>query len=210
MPPLRRRRLGTTLVEILLFLGFFGICAGVIISVIAFSNEQRLRQQVASAVDQEGAQLLQLLLRRVHGAERIVDPLLGHTGTILALQMADEAQNPTIIASQSGAIVVVQRETLQQLTSSKSVASAFTVRNTSVSSGRQSIEISFQVARTIPLPSPLSFSRTFDLTVSLFPSDAPLGGQCGCSAPSCEAGIYRWDVCTNDVCTDATTSLSCF
>jgi len=202
-------RPGTTLVEILLFLGFFGICAGVIISVIAFSNEQRLRQQVVSAVDQEGAQLLQLLLRRVHSAERILDPASGHTGSILALQMADEAQNPTIIASQSGTVIVVQRETLQQLTSSKSVASALTVRNTSVSLSRQSVEVSFQLTRTIPLPSPLSFARTFELTASLFPSDAPTGGQCGCSEPSCEAGIYRWNVCTNDVCTEAAISLSC-
>ncbi|MDD5026773.1 MAG: hypothetical protein PHH13_05385 [Candidatus Peribacteraceae bacterium] len=210
MWPFSHRRPGTTLVEILLFLGFFGICAGVIISVIAFSNEQRLRQQVVSAVDQEGAQLLQLLLRRVHSAERILDPTLGHTGSILALQMADETQNPTIIASQSGAIMVVQRETLQQLTSSKSVASALVVRNTSVSLSRQSIEVSFQLTRTIPLPSPISFTRTFDLTASLFPSDEPTGGQCGCPAPLCEAGVYRWNVCTNDICADATITLACF
>ena len=147
-----RVRSGTSLVELLLFLAFFSLVSGVVVALLFSSNEQRVRQETIALVDQTGIQLLQSMTRRIRRAERIIDPLQGETGSLLFLQMAQDGENPTIIAQGSGVILVAEADTVRPMTGSGNIiATNFLVRNTSPDSSRQSVAISFVLSRTIGL-----------------------------------------------------------
>lgn len=203
-----QHRPGTTLVELLLFLTFFALSSGVILAFFFSTSEQRIRQQTVLIVDQSGVQVLQSMALRIRNAERIVDPPIGSTGSILTLQMASEEDNPSIFAVQSGAIVLIEHDVLQTLGSDRVVISDFVVRNTSSSADRQSVLLSFTASRFVPLTTPLSYSRPFEILVTLFPDDEA-NPHCACTAPVCSSGIYQWQVCDQDICSNATTLLSC-
>ena len=98
-------RAGTSLVELLLFVGFFALVSGVVVSLLFSSSEQRVRQQAVAVVDQTGIQLLQTLSRRTRRAERIISPAQGETDSLLFLQMAQDSENPTIISQGSGVLL---------------------------------------------------------------------------------------------------------
>ena len=98
-----------------MFIAFFAACAGVLINILVSTNEQRVRQQTIAGVEQEGIQILQMLTRRIRRTERITFPGRGSTGSVLALQVADSAQDPTIIAMQTGAIRIAEQSAVRSL-----------------------------------------------------------------------------------------------
>tara|TARA_Y100000310_G_scaffold303681_1_gene342219 strand:+ start:45 stop:572 length:528 start_codon:yes stop_codon:yes gene_type:complete len=169
-----------------------------------------VHQQSIAIVDQTGIQLLQTFTRRIRRAERVLDPVQGTTGSILLLQMAQDDENPTIIAQGSGAIMVAEADAARPITGSGNiVATGFVAHNTSPSSDRQSVAISFTLTRSIPLPTNPDYSRTFEALVTLFSDDQREGG-CGCSAPSCSSsGSYSWGYCESGTCSLAPITLLC-
>lgn len=205
---LLRKRPGTTLVELLLFLTFFALSSGAILAFFFSTTEQRIRQQAVMTVDQSGIQLLQSLSGRIRNAERIIDPPIGSTGSVLALQMPLDEDSPSIFALQSGALLLVSHDTLFPLGSDRVTISDFIVRNTSSSDDHHSVLISFVITRSIPLTTPLTYSRPFESLVTLFPDDS-INTHCLCAAPACVNGNYEWEVCDADICSEATTEISC-
>ena len=206
LPHFRR---GTTLVELLLFLAFFAVVGGTVVSILFATNDQRMRQQTITSVERTGLQILQSLQWRIEQAERILDPPLGASGAILALQMASKEDDPMIVASVSGALVMVLRESQQVLTANDMSLSRLSVRNTSASAARPSILIAFDLSKVYPLPAAgaREYTRRFEMLVSLFPEDDPSG--CGCVAPSCQSRVYRWQVCTEKICSNSAITLPC-
>jgi len=202
------RRPGTTLVELLLFLAFFALSSGAVLAFFFSTSEQRIRQQTVMTVDQSGIQLLQILSERIRNAERVIAPAIGSSGTILTLQMPVEEDSPSIFVQQSGSILLVAHDTPLFLGSERVVVSQFIVRNTSSSTERQSVLVNFTLTRSIALTTPLTYSRPFEMLVTLFPDDA-VNTHCGCAAPVCTTGRYLWQVCEADVCSNATTELQC-
>ena len=198
---------GTSLLELLLFLGFFALTAGVLITVLFYSNDQRVRQQTITSVDQQGLQLLQMLSRRIRAAERILDPPLSSSGSITALQMADESQNPTIITMQTGSLIVAEYETLVDLLPEGIEMKDLFFQNTSATSSRQSLYFSFELSKNYPFANLGEYRRSFDALVSLFPDDDPAGAECGCAVPTCNVGIYEWEICQDDSCQTASVTL---
>lgn len=204
--PLRR---GVTLVELLLFIALFGAVAAIAIPIFFTSAESRVRQQTMALVEQNGAQILQVLARRVRSAERILLPVRGKADVILALQTGSGSTNPTIIAVQTGSIVLVERERRQTLSSSQISIQNFRVQNTSSSDSRPSVMVSFTVSRTIRLQAPLMYQRLFEVTYTLLPDDIVTGGSCACNLPTCAAGVFQWQICTAGVCSTASGALMC-
>ncbi|PIR53174.1 hypothetical protein COU76_02530 [Candidatus Peregrinibacteria bacterium CG10_big_fil_rev_8_21_14_0_10_49_10] len=205
-----RYRSGTSLVELLLFIGFFALVSGVVVALLFSSSEQRIRQQSIAQVDQTGIQLLQTLTRRIRRAERILDPALGETGALLLLQMAQDGENPTIITQGNNGMLVAEGTTVRSLTNSgNTIISNFVAQNTSPSTTRQSVHISFRISRTVPLPTNPEYVRVFDTLVTLFPDDQE-EGNCGCGAGTCSStGSYSWGYCDAGSCLEANTTLSC-
>ena len=131
-------------------------------------------------------------------------------GSVLALQTGSGATNPTLIGLSSGAIVIVEHKTRETVSSPQVAVQDFIVRNTSTSAGRQSLQISFRIARTIRLQMPHSYTQYFEAGIALLPDDETTGAACGCELPACSgANRYQWQVCETGVCLTATTPLQC-
>ena len=198
------------MVEILLFMAIFAVCSGVVISLLFTSTEQRVQQQAIAQVDQSGIQLLQTLTRRIRRAERVLYPTQGSSGSVLALRMAQNAEDPTILALQTGALLLGEYNTIRPLTSTgELLVTNFIVRNTSALDSRQSVEISFSITRAISLPKITVYERDFSALVTLFADDTLEGNSCGCDAPSCTANVYIWEYCTEQTCTASPVSFVC-
>jgi hypothetical protein len=207
---LMRRRPGTTLFELIIFLGVLAVVIGLVMPLLFSAAQDRLFQQTVSVVEQNGTQVLQNTSIRIRQSERILSPLPGEVGSVLALQSASGATNPTIIGVISGALVIVEHATKQTVSSSQVAVDSFTVRNTSVSPTHQSVQISFKLSRSIRLEQPHSYAQTFSAAVTLFPADTPKGDTCGCAAPVCNANdVYQWQVCEGTLCSTTSTQLHC-
>lgn len=196
------------MVELVLFVAIFAVCAGVVLGFFYSTTEHRVRQQVIMMVEQGGLQLLQTLSHRVRSAETVLDPPPGATGSFLALQVSDEDVTPTIFTVSSGSMIAIQKDILQYLNRDVISVTDFEVRNTSIEDGKGSVTVQFTINNIIPLPTPTAYERTFETTVTLFP-DHQFTTHCGCADPACTGGSYQWEICENSVCTDSGLSLSC-
>jgi len=203
-----RLRPGMTLVEVLLFMVIFGLMSSVIIEVLFAASENRIRQENVELVEQNALRLTQDVVQAVRGSERVTLPIAGATGSVLALQTSSGATDPTIVALESGGLLLIQHSLSQTLSSPAVAVPDFTVRNTS-SGNQQSVTISFTVSRVIPLHIPVTYSRTVTTGVMLFPADAPQGNACGCPAPSCSGDVLQWGSCAAGVCRSVSTAAQC-
>ena len=203
-------RSGTSLIEMIIFMAFFAISTGAVLTLLLGSSEQRKIQEGISIVDQTGIQMMQTLSRRIQAAERVIYPSAGGTGTLLALQMASLEDDPTIIAVMSGAFVAQENENMSKLTSSGAISiENFFVRNTSPEDNIPSVTFSFDVSVIIGLPSKSEYARKFETSVSLFPDHSIQGNSCGCPITTCEAEILQWKYCKEGICTLGEPIFSC-
>ncbi|KKU20064.1 MAG: hypothetical protein UX30_C0004G0012 [Candidatus Saccharibacteria bacterium GW2011_GWA2_46_10] len=200
---------GTTLVELLMFMGFFALVSGVLIGVLVMSNEQRVRQESMTAVEQEGVQILQILSRRVRSAEKILFPPAGQTGSVLVIQTAVPSYDPTVIAVQTGALKIAEANEISTLSSSGISVSDLMFTNTSVKADIQSAEIKFKISQSVPLPTGGTYSRKFGTLINLFSDSELIGNQCGCAPPVCSGGFLGWGYCEEGVCRDSDGVFSC-
>ncbi|MDD4628641.1 MAG: hypothetical protein PHE68_04595 [Candidatus Peribacteraceae bacterium] len=205
-----RSRPGTTLVELILFLAFFALAGGMVTSMLFATSEHRVEQRTILTVERVGTQLIQVLTRHIQNAERVLDPPIHETGAILALRVANDSDNPTILLEQSGSLMIVRHETLQTI-GGEGMVSHFSVRNVSATDDRPGILVSFDVLQEAPIPRETVriFSRHFERLIPLFPDDHVSGDACGCEAPSCSQGTYRWEVCAGETCSPASITLPC-
>lgn len=205
------RRPGVTLVELLLFLAFFAVVGGTVVSILFATSDQRSRQQTISSVERTGLQALQGLRWRIEHAERVLDPPRGYSGSVLALQMTSESDHPLIIALESGSLLMVLRETKTTLTPAGMTASHLVIHNPSPSDARPNVVLSFDLAARFIIPSSAApeYRQHFEMAVSLLPEDMPAGNACGCAVPFCQDGAYQWQICTTDVCSPAAITVPC-
>lgn len=206
-----RRRPGTTLIELLLFLGILSLVAGMTLPILFSATENKLLQQTIAVVEQNGTQVIQNVAYSTRRAERILSPAAGQSGSYLALQTSDEDTNPTIIGVQSGAVVVIKHALKETVSTSQVGVVDFDVINTSVSADRPSVLIRFSLSRTIRLQQPHSYTQSFETLLTVPPADEPVGDACGCSGVAClYANVLGWQVCgDDDTCAEVTSGLQC-
>jgi len=210
IPLLFRRHPGTTLIELLLFLGILSLVAGLTLPILFATTENKLLQQTISIVEQNGTQVIQNVTYAVRHAERIVFPPMGRKGSYLALQTGIDDGNPTIIGVNSGSILIIKRALQETLSTEQVGVTHFEVHNTSISASRPSVLVTFRMSRTIRLQQPHSYAQSFETLINLPPNDVPVGADCGCAAPTCPAAdTLTWQVCEDSVCAEVTTDLEC-
>lgn len=200
-------RAGYTLVELLLYLALFSIISMTLVSVYIATQDARVQQQSVALVEQRGALLLSMITKTIRRAEVILTPAQSTSGSILALQMAPNAEYPTIIArTATGELLLVQKITLTSLLDDGVTVSSFTTQNV----GGTAVFLSFDLSTVIPSVPPKTYTRHFESTVTLNPDDSTNGGDCGtCPGPVCANHIYEWYHCVSQTCTLSTTTLDC-
>ena len=203
-------RSGMSLIELVMFMAFFAVCAGILINVLMSTNEQRVRQQMIAGVEQEGIQIMQMLTRRVRRAERIAYPPRGETGSVLSIQVAEQAQDPTIIALETGAIRVAEKDTVRNLSSEGLTITGLEFQNTSATSSSHSVRIIFMASKSTGLPTGGTYERKMQSLVTLFPDDDLAGNPCACSSPTCVSEVFNWGYCEDESCIDAGNELPCY
>lgn len=209
---LRVRRAGSTLVELLIFAALLGIVMGTVLPLLFMAAEDRLLQQTISLVERNGVQAMQNITQRIRNGERILVPARGQTGSVLVVQTGSGAMNPTIVGTNSGSLVLIERITKEIVTSSQVAITHFEVRNTSVSDARPSVEILFRVSRTTRLQQPHSYEEIFRSSITLFPNDVPAGTNEKCSAPFClPSNTFNWQIYEPATleCLEASVPLTC-
>ncbi len=205
-----RSRSATTLIELLIFMGILGMVISVTLPLLFSATENRLLQTTISIVEQNGAQILGNVTQSIRAGEKIISPAAGSTGSVLVMQTASGATDPTIIGMSSGRLIIIRHLTRETVSTEQVALTNFVVRNTSTSATRQSISFSFRLSRTIRLQMPRSYARSFETTVSLLPSDIIVGNDYGYVVPSCGAGdTYTWEACEVGQCYSVTTPLEC-
>ncbi len=206
----QKLRRGFSLIELILFLGILTILSGTIIGLLTSTQDARIRQRSVASLEQNGANVLYTLTRRVRRAEAILDPPVQHSGAILALQMASASEYPTIFARNgSGNLQFVQATSLDLLLEQGITIQNMSFWNTSNASGKSAL-ISFDLQTTIPLLKPEPYIRHFSAAVSLYPDDQSEAGDCGsCPVPVCINHSYSWSYCENEVCTGAPFQIKC-
>ncbi len=213
--PLRHRRVGAlrkgmTLVELLIFLAILGVLASTLLPLLFSTTEDRLLQQTASIVEQNGQQILQTIGYHVRHAEKILDPSLGSTGSVLAVQTGSGVTDPTIFGVSTGVLLLVRSTVKEAVSSTQVSVGNFEVYNTSLSASRQSVRVRFSLTRTIRLQAPRTYTRRFEAVFVLQPDDILDGNPCGCAVPGCGAGgVYAWQVCQAGSCLTAETQMVC-
>ncbi len=206
------KRRASTMVELMLYLALLGLVISSVMPLLFMSAEDRLLQQTIAVVEENGTQALQNLTLRIRNAERIVSPTPGNTASVLVLQTASGATNPTVIGSSSGSIVIIEGTRMQTITSPQIGVTNFKVRNTSTSSTRQSLEISFNIARITRLLQPHSYFQYYNTSITLFPDDQTQSNSVSCAAPSCSpTNTFNWQVYNVELnqCLDVAQPLKC-
>jgi len=194
----------------IIFIAIVALMAGTMLPLLFNATESRQRQDAIALVEQNGAQVMETIIQEVRKAERILDPPMGGTGYILALQTGSGATNPTIIARDSGSIVLILGQRRKTLSSELVGATHFGIDNTSVAEDRQSVAVSLGLRRTIRLHQPLTYNSHFTAVINLDPDDTPSSDSCSCPTPYCDAtsGLYVWQVCEDGLCVPYT-NFSC-
>ena len=144
-------------------------------------------------------------------AERVLEPPLGESGAVLALQTGTPDMNPTIVGIKGGSLLMIEKYNEFGLSDALVRVSNFRVFNTSASADMPSVYVRFTLTRDIPLPQIHSYSRAFEGAFSLFPDDEASGDACGCAAPVCagSGSLYLWETCEGEACEALSSHLSC-
>ena len=199
------------MVELLIFLAILAMISGLVLPLLFTASQTRYQQATVAAVEQNGAQAMQDILSRVRSAETITSPLPTKSGSYLVLQTSSGAQSPIIIGMQSGSLILIEHALQRPLTSPEVGVTSFFVRNTSAATNRQSVVISFKLARaTRQSTGPDTYERYFETAVALFVDDQITPTGCTCTLPTCTApSTVNWQICDVGVCTAKSASLKC-
>ncbi len=202
----RSLRSGTTLLEVLLFLGILSIIATTITAVFISTQDARVLQRSISALEEAGTQLVSTIGKTARRAETVISPSANLTGSVLVLQMAANDEFPTMLAHVGSGLVLVQKSATSALLSPNVTISSALFKN--VAGGN--VWFTFTLSTIVRTVKPRVYTRTFNGTATLFPDDQSDAGGCGsCPVPACIGNAYTWYVCASDVCTQSDVTLPC-
>lgn len=142
---------GFTLIEILLYVGIVSFMVFGLSTFFVMTIQSRVKHHVISEVEQQGAQVMQLILQTVRNASGINAPLLGATASSASLDVVNAAKDPTVF-SLSGTVLRQQEGggAPISLTSLRIVASGLTFENLSRPGTRGTLRVQFMLSYENP------------------------------------------------------------
>lgn len=149
--------------ETLLYVSIVSI---VIVGVSAFIQvilSSRVKNQTIAEVEQQGAQVVQIITQTLRNGSAINSPAIGTSGSSLSVVTYDSGKNPTIFDLASGVIQIKEGTgSAVPLTSNRIVASGLTFQNLSRSGTGGTVRIQFTLTYLNPQnKNEFSYAKTF-------------------------------------------------
>lgn len=163
------RRNGFTLIELLLSIATIGVLVLIVASLVTALGQSRARTETALTVQDEGERVLAMIEDGVRNASGISAPLFGTTGAALMLHRDDPMKEPTTFGADSARIIIREgQDSVAPLTSSRVIASDFSVAHNGQSDTHGTVRITFTLSAVNPSKRPeFDYARTFTTSVSL-------------------------------------------
>ena len=200
---------GAVLIELLLFIAFVGVTAGVILSIIIFVSIQQKNAEVAHLVEDTGTKILTVLTQQIRQGEEIAFPEPGRSAQTLQLVMADDDKHPLLFTTSNAMLYFGTTDTLEPLFDGDilSVHGVF-IENIS-SAESESVRIAFTL-KVGNESSGIEYEQTFTSVVHLY-EDNITNQDCDCELIACDGSFYTWEHCAEgtSTCLPHTSAVAC-
>lgn len=128
--PGRQTNKGFTLIELLLYVSLSGIILLSVSIFMASLLEARVKNQTIATVEQEGAQVMEVIKQAVRNATVINSPAIGASAGSFSINTVIPANNPTIFDLSSGTIRIKEGAgPAVSLTSNRNIVSDLNFQN---------------------------------------------------------------------------------
>jgi len=142
---------GFTLVELLLYIV---IASTILLSITALFGillQARVKNQAISEVEQQGAQVMQIITQSIRNAEDINSPAIGASAALLLLDVIESENDPTVFDLSNNAIRITEGVSDPViLTNSRAQASGLLFSNLSYTGTSGIIKIEFTLSHVNP------------------------------------------------------------
>ncbi len=140
---------GFTLVELLLYISIASIIVFTSASMLQFTLQSRVKNQTIAEVEQEGAQVMQLITQTIRNGTLINSPTIGNSGASLSVNVVTGSNSPTVFDLSSSAMRIKEGAGVAvNLTSSKVTVSNLNFQNLSRAGTPNTIRVSFTITYT--------------------------------------------------------------
>jgi len=160
---------GFTLLELLLYLAIVSLIVGSLSAFLIFSFQMRIKNQTIAEVEQQGKQVMQLIMQTARNAEAINSPAISATSTSVSFDVVTASKDPTVF-SLSGNALRIQEGTSSAvvLTNSRVSASGLQIYNVSRTGTPGIIRIQFILSSVNPTGrDEYTYSKTFYASAAL-------------------------------------------
>ena len=135
---------GFTLIELLLYIAISSVILLVISVFLSVLLGSRVKNQTIAEVEQQGAQVMQIIAQTVRNAEAITLPIITTNSSSLTLDVITVANDPTVFDLSGGVIRIKEGAgAVVSLTNARVAASALTFQNLSRASTPGTVRILF-------------------------------------------------------------------
>lgn len=135
---------GFTLIELLFYVAISSVLLLVISVFLSSLLQSRVKNQTIAEVEQQGAQVMQIITQTIRNAQSITSPAQGISASSLTLDVVATTSDPTIFDLSNGAIRIKEgAASALPLTNSRVTASALTFQNLSRSDTPGTVRIQY-------------------------------------------------------------------
>jgi len=156
-------RKGFTLIELSIYIGVMGFVLIALIGFFLFLAEHRVKNQVVAEVEQQGAQVMQLMLQTIRNADAINAPAPATSATSTSIDVFDVVDDPTIFFLTGGTIQMTEAGgSAIDLTSSNVTASGLRFENVARTGTEDFLKVEFVLTHPeAGVSSVYNYQRTF-------------------------------------------------
>lgn len=160
---------GFTLIELLLYISLVAILLIGLSMFLSVLLESRVKNQTIAEVEQQGAQVVQLITQTVRNSEGITSPTQGNSAGSLTLDVVTTANDPTVFDLSADVIRITEGAgSAISLTSPRVTASGLTFNNLSRDSTPGVVRIQFTLSHVNPEGrNEYNYIKTFYASASL-------------------------------------------
>jgi prepilin-type N-terminal cleavage/methylation domain-containing protein len=160
---------GFSLIELLLYISISAILLLAVSSFLGILLQARVKNQTIAEVEQQGAQIIQLVTQSIRNAKSINSPATSTTSSLLSLDVTNSADNPTIFDLANSAFRITEGASSPiLLTNSRVAVSSLEFHNLSRADTAGVVRIKFNISHINPEGrNEYDYSRMFFASASL-------------------------------------------